>query len=282
MTTTETPPPPQTPPLEPTPHLQNVRQHLPRFASQRTISALILREMSTTYGRSPGGYLWAILEPALGLTLLVAIFSTGLRTPALGTNFSIFYASGLMPFFTFLVVSNKVGQAVNFSKQLLSYPRVTIIDAVLARFILALLTQLLVSYLIIAAILTTMETRTVVILPAILSAFTMAAALGLGIGLLNAVLMAYYPVWQSTWAVITRPLILLSGVIFLHDRIPEPYREWLSWNPLVHVTGRSRTGFYYSYRGEYVSEVYVYGIALICGAVGLLFLRRYYRDSMER
>ena len=34
-----------------------------RFASFRAIGALILREMATSYGRSPGGYIWAILEP---------------------------------------------------------------------------------------------------------------------------------------------------------------------------------------------------------------------------
>lgn len=269
-------------PPQPLPQLRNVRATLPRFASVRTIMALILREMSTTYGRSPGGYVWAVLEPALGLALLVVLFSNGLRTPPLGTNFAIFYASGLMPYFTFLIVANKVGQAVNFSRQLLAYPRVTIIDTVVARFILAALTQFLVSYLLIAAILATMETRTVVVLPAILSAFAMAAALGLGIGVLNAVLMAYYPIWQSIWSILTRPLVLASGVIFLHDRIPSPYREWLEWNPLVHVVGHARTGFYYSYRGEYVDITYVYVVALICGAVGLLFLRRYYRDTFER
>ncbi len=262
--------------------LRNVRATLPALVSMRTIAALLLREMSTTYGRSPGGYLWAVAEPALGLILLVVVFSTGFRTPPLGTNFAIFYATGLMPFFTFLMVSNKVGQAINFSKQLLAYPRVTFLDALLARFVLASLTQFLVSYIILMVILSTMETRTVIVLPEILSAFCMAATLGLGIGTLNAVLMAYYPIWQSVWSVITRPLVLVSGVIFLHDRVPEPYREWLSWNPLVHVVGRNRTGFYYSYRGEYVDTVYVYQVALICGAVGLLFLGRYYRNSLER
>ena len=37
----------------------------PRVQTFRTISALIMREMQTTYGRSPGGYLWAVLEPVL-------------------------------------------------------------------------------------------------------------------------------------------------------------------------------------------------------------------------
>lgn len=254
---------------------------LPRFAGCRAVIALMLREMSTTYGRTRGGYIWAAAEPALGLIFLVAIFSTGFRAPPLGANFAIYYASGLFPFLLFMSVSSKVSQAVNYSRQLLAYPRVTLIDAIAARLILTCLTMFLVYYVLYLAILTTMETRTVVVLPLIISAFAMAVALGLGVGVLNAVLMAYLPIWQSVWSIATRPLVLISGVILLHDRLPDPYRSWLEWNPLVHIVGQNRSGFYYSYRAEYVDVMYVYGVALVCGATGLLFLQRYYRDSFE-
>jgi capsular polysaccharide transport system permease protein len=35
--------------------------------AMRTIVALIMREMATSYGRSPGGYIWAIAEPVAGI-----------------------------------------------------------------------------------------------------------------------------------------------------------------------------------------------------------------------
>ena len=269
---------PDVPPTQ----LRAVRKTLPRFASLRVIMALILREMTTSYGRTPGGYIWAVAEPALGVLFLVVLFSTGFRSPPLGDNFGIYYATGLFPFMMFMSTNVKVSQAVNFSRQLLSYPRVTLIDAVVARLVLNCLTMFLIYYLLYTFILMTMETRTVLVLPLVLSSFTMAVALGLGVGLLNAVLMAYYPIWQAAWSVLSRPLVLISGVIFLHDRIPQPYRGWLEWNPLVHVVGQNRKGFYYSYRAEYVDVIYVYLVALICGAVGLLFLHRYYRDTFER
>ena len=47
----------------------------------RTVLALMLREMATTYGRSAGGYLWAILDPVLGIALLSVLFSLALRHP---------------------------------------------------------------------------------------------------------------------------------------------------------------------------------------------------------
>ena len=47
----------------------------------RTVVALILREMATTYGRSAGGYVWAILEPVLGVALLSVVFGMALDIP---------------------------------------------------------------------------------------------------------------------------------------------------------------------------------------------------------
>jgi capsular polysaccharide transport system permease protein len=270
MADTSTPPP-----LTP-------RAHLPRFATARAITALILREMITSYGRSPGGFLWAFLEPTLGLLVMVAVFSAGFRSPPIGSNFAIFFASGLLPFSMFMAVSAKVSQSLNFSRQLLNFPRVTLADTILARLILTVMINLTISCVMFTVILTVFETRTILDLPRITMSYIMAISLGLGIGLMNAVLISRHQIWQSVWSVITRPLVLLSGVLILHTSLPEPYRTWLEWNPLVHVTGEARRGFYYSYHGDYVSPQYVFGISLVTGVIGFLFLRRYYRDFLER
>ena len=42
----------------------------PRFQNLRVIYALILREMGAKFGRSAGGYAWAIAEPLGGILLL--------------------------------------------------------------------------------------------------------------------------------------------------------------------------------------------------------------------
>ncbi|WBU63890.1 ABC transporter permease [Paracoccus aerodenitrificans] len=261
--------------------LRSVKE-VPRFSTIRTISALILREMSATYGRSPGGYVWAVAEPVLGIGLLVAFFSVGFRQPPLGSNFAMFYASGLLPLMMFTTTSIKVAQAINYSRQLLNYPRVTFVDAILARFILNVLTQSVIAFVLIGVILMVFETRTIFDLPLILNGFASAAVLGLGMGTLLCTLISQHPIWNSVWSVITRPLFLISGVIFLHEDVPEPYRSWLDWNPMVHSVAETRKGFYYSYRAEYIDMSYVYGLALICGVAGILFLRRYYRDMMEK
>lgn len=253
-----------------------------RFASSRAIGALMLREMTTTYGRSPGGYIWAILEPVLGIALMVAIFSSGFRSPRLGSNFAIYFASGFLPFFMFVTTSSKISQSINYSRQLLNYPRITFIDAITARLLLNVLTQGLISCLIFSAVLAIYETRTQLRLGVLLQSYALAIALGLGIGLLNCLLISRHRIWNTVWSIITRPLLLISGVLFLHDNIPDPYRTWLEWNPLVHVTGLSRRAFYFSYSGDYVDQTYAYTVAIVTGTLGLFFLRRYYRDLLER
>jgi len=248
-----------------------------RFTAPRAITALILREMASTYGRTPLGYLWAVLEPVAGIALLTVIFSLGFRSPPLGTNFPIFYASGLVPFLLYMDVSNKVMESLRFSRQLLGYPRITFADALLARFFLNLLTQLLVAYILFTGILFFFDTRTAPDLPAIGLGLAMAASLGLGIGTLNCLLTGLMPAWQRVWAIMNRPLFLISCIFFLFESVPVPFNDILWYNPLVHIVGQTRSGFYPYYDAPYVSPLYVFGIAMICFLFGMVFLRRYVR-----
>lgn len=265
------------PPLRP-------RHATPRrkFASGRAIVALMLREMSTTYGRSPGGYLWAVLEPIGAIALLSVIFSLGFRDPPMGVNFPIFYATGMVPFLMFMNISGKVAQALTFSKALLSYPSVTFVDAVLGRFFLNAMTQVLVSYIVFIGIILVFETRTSPAVPQIAMACVMSMALGLGVGVFNCFLFTMFPIWQRIWTVVTRPLFILSCILFLFDTIPQPYRDVLWYNPLVHVVGEMRHGFYPTYDAAYVSFIYVFGLSFGLMTLGLVFLRRYHRDLLYK
>lgn len=253
-----------------------------RFASLRTITALIMREMSTTNGRSPGGYLWAILEPVAGIALLTLVFSVAFRNPALGINFPLFYSTGMIPFVMFTDISAKVSQSLNFSRPLLAYPSVTFIDAIIARFLVNLLTELMVAYIVFAGILFFFETRVIIDLPLIALGLGLAAALGLGVGTLNCFLFIRFPIWQQVWSILMRPMVIVSCTFLLYAQIPQPFRDYLWYNPIVHVVGLTRAGFYANYNASYTSPLYVLGFSGICMVLGLILLRRYHHEIMER
>jgi capsular polysaccharide transport system permease protein len=253
------------------------RQTRRRLASLRTVAALVLREMATTYGRSPGGYLWAVIEPVAGIALLTIIFSVAFRAPPLGISFPLFYATGMIPFTMFMDVSNKLAQSITFSRQLLAYPTVTFLDALAGRFVLNALTELMVAYLILAGILAIFETRTILDLPTVALALTLSLGLALGVGTLNCFLSTRYPLWARIWAIAMRPLFIVSCIFLVFDSIPEPWRGWLWWNPLVHLVGLMRRGFYPSYDAPYVSVTYVLAVSGITLLVGLILLKRHHR-----
>ena len=248
-----------------------------RFASTRVIIALMLREMATTYGRSPLGYLWAVLEPVAGIAILTAVFTAFIRSPPLGTDFAIFYATGMVPFLLYSDISTKLLQALNFSSNLLVYPSVTFVDALLERFFLNILTQILVAYIVLGGILLLFDTRTVLNLPAIGLSLAMAAAFSFGVGTVNCFLAGMMPSYTRIWAILNRPMFLMSCVFFLLDTIPLPYRDWLWYNPLVHIVAEMRRGFYPYYEASYVSVSYVFGVSLILSVFGLVFLGRFSR-----
>ncbi len=264
-------------PQQSEPKLKPVNSISRRFPTFRSVMALMMREMSTTYGKSMGGYVWIIIEPVAGIILLTALFSAVLRTPPIGVNFAIFYATGMVPFMYYNGLANKIAQAIQFSRPLLVYPAVTLIDALIARAIVTCLTGLLVGYVIFFSIMTLNETRTNPQLLLIGQSYLMATAFGLGVGTMNSFLFARFPSWQTIWAVINRPMLLISCVINIYDDVPHPYDQILWWNPIVHIVGEMRRGFYLNYPGQYVSPTYVYTVSFVLITVGLALLLRYHR-----
>lgn len=249
--------------------------------SFRSISALLLREMSTSYGRSPGGYIWAILEPVAGTALLALVFSLAFETPPLGLNFPLFYATGILPFMMYVDLSTKVMQSIQFSKQLLTYPRVSFLDAIAARFILNLITQILVVALVFWGLLQVFALTPILDFHSIFAAMSMSACLGLGVGIMNCYLISAFPVWLRVWAILNRPMFIISCIFFLPENLPRQYMDILLYNPLVHVVGEMRTGFYPSYNADYVSQIYIYLLSISLAAIGLLLLRKYHRDILN-
>ena len=241
----------------------------------------MLREMATTHGRTPGGNLWAIIEPLLGIALLSAIFAISFHTPALGTSFPLFYASGLLPFLAFADISGKLTQALNFSRPLFAYPAVGVIDALLARFLLAAGTQIAVASLLVGGILFLSETRATPDMAVLTQAVGLLAVLGFGIGAMNCLLIGLFPVWQRIWAILMRPMFLISGVFFTFGAVPLPWRDLLWWNPLIHVVGFVRRGLYPGYDATYASGTYVLGLGLTCLLLAGIGLLRWHRDILS-
>jgi len=254
----------------------------PGFRTARTIGAMILREMGSTYGRSPGGYVWAIASPVGSIVMMTLAFSLLVNAPALGTSFVLFYATGYLPFSLYVQLSSKISAALRYSRPLLAYPGVTWLDAILARFLLNTLTSLTVFCLVILGIMAVVDSRSVIDIGPIVTGLTLLSLIGLGVGIVNCLLLGYFPVWERIWGIVSQPLFLASGIFFLYDDLPQRVQNILWWNPLVHGIAWVRTGFYPTYHASFVNLPYAFGVSLALIATGLVFLRQGYRATLER
>lgn len=247
------------------------------LAATRAILALMLREISATYGRSPGGYLWAVIEPVAGIAILTYASSVMFARPPIGRSFELFFATGMLPFLMFTMIANRVGTSLLFSRPLLIYPAVTFADAILARFFVNLLTELLVFALVIFGVLALYDTGAVIDPQRVAQSLGLAAVFGLAVGTANAYLFLRWNLWHVLWSVMSRPLILFSGVFFVLGAVPSPIREALWYNPVIHIIGLMRAGFYPTYPAGYASAGYVLLVSLGVFGLAFLALRRHAR-----
>ncbi|RVI88604.1 ABC transporter permease [Sinorhizobium meliloti] len=252
-----------------------IQQHL------RVTAALIVREMSTRFGSKPGGYLWAIFDPVAHVVLMTLIFQAIARMPALGLSFPLFFASGYLPFAFYQRMSGFMAGTVKANKALFSYPIVTPFDAIVSRFILQLMTDTLVTILILVMIIELGGVTQPMNIAGMIEAAGAAALLGLGIGTINIVMFARFPLFEQIFGIINRPLFMISGVFFLPESLPNPFRDFLLYNPLVHVIMWFRASIYPEYRTDLLDKGYVIEFAVVCFVAGLLLLTTSMREIRE-
>ena len=247
----------------------------PRFQRLRVLFALVVREMGVKFGRSSGGYFWAIAQPLGGIMLLSIAFSLALRTPPIGTSFLLFYATGIIPFTMYQAMAGGVSGAIGSNKGLLNYPVVSVLDAIFAKFVLNFMTVTLVGLLLFWGIIT-FQGLHVTLDPAMLVLGTvMASAIGLGVGALNCVLFGFFPTWKNVWAVLTRPLFIVSGIFFTFESAPKAFQEVLWFNPITHAIAVMRSGIFGIYDPQFVSLPYVFGLSGGLFVVGAWLARRH-------
>ncbi|MCV0429784.1 MAG: ABC transporter permease [Roseibium sp.] len=238
------------------------------------VFALIIREMTTRYGSKVGGYMWAILDPVLTITILTLVFSAVARVPPLGRSFALFFATGYLVFYMYRSLSDQVSLSVEVNRPLLMYPVVQIYDTIIARSTLQVITLFVVSLIMFGSLALVVPFERLDIYPIILASI-ISMTLGIGVGISNIVWFHLSGTYQQIWGIINRPAFIVSGVFFLPESIPQPFRDVLMWNPLVHIIGLFRTGFYPTYRASYVDLNYIIGLALFSVVTGLILVWKF-------
>ena len=269
---------PDSTPALPPPQIPRSR----RFRTFRVVTALILRETGSRDSRASLGFLWTLIDPIASVMILSLVFSMITRTPRLGTNFELYYITGVVPFHLYSGVVGKIASSMRFSRNLLGFPAVTVVDALMARFLLNVFTNVVVFIVLILTTVYYYDLRVYPDMGAVLLSLTMAAALGLGVGTLNSVLFLASPTYESIWGILNRPMMIMSGALFLLTDLPDNIFQYAWWNPVAHVLGEMRYAFFPTAVSGWISPAYVFLVAGVTFTLGLIGLHRYVFDALDR
>lgn len=237
----------------------------------RVIMALILRETKTRYGEHKIGFLWALLQPLIMVAIFVAIFSTIRSGNPHGMPLVLFMLVGIVPFTMFRDTMSQMQSAIAMNKSLFAFPQVTTFDVIISRGILEVL--LLSGVLIILLFGMDMAGQNVNIERplGVLAACGLLALLGMGLGFVFATLSPFIPsIKQFSSALLGRPLFLSSGIFFTADSVPSPVREYLLYNPIMHILELLRSAFFYEFETAHGDWAYASTWSITMFAFGLL------------
>lgn len=242
------------------------------------------REITSRYTGAAGGAAWALVHPLAQLAIFAVVFGFILRVPesALGgLRFAGFLAIALWPWFMFADGLQRAVASVPANSGLIrkvAFPHeLLVLASVGASYAIHL-----VGWLAVLAALTVWGepirwTGLALALPLVAAQFAFTVGLG-------AILAAIHVVLRDVEQVLGLVLMAVfysSPIVYPLALVPEPYRGWLSLNPLAYMVSRYRDLLLGG--GWKPGDVVIVAASLVVLALGLWFFRRispYFEDLL--
>jgi capsular polysaccharide transport system permease protein len=221
--------------------------------------------MRVRFGRTQLGYAWAIVEPLAYVGLFSLMFHFMDRHPPFGRSMTLFFATGILPFLLFRNVVNQLTGAFKANQALLTYPIVQPIDTIISRTILEVATAFFVMSIVFSMLMYFEQVSAPVNIMRMFESITLLTLIGVGYGLMSAVITTRLESWANISRLIMMPLMFLSGVFTPIDSLPAKVRNVVSWNPIIHGVEMFRDGYYSNFRSDQIDSAYL----AVCG---LMFL----------
>lgn len=248
------------------------------FQIQRdVIYALLLRELSSRFGKSRGGFVWVLVEPIAHLLIPVLIFGFIRQRLVPGVEYPVFLVYGFLPFLLFKAICLQIVDGVNSGQGLLSYRQVLLMDVFVAK----AMAHAVIQAVVFTIVLTGLAMFGYDVLPQ--RPVELAGVLGLtillafGLGLTLAAIASLVPDARPVIHVLFLPLYFASGVLFPVTRFPDEWVRWLSINPVLHLVELSRVASLQGYEPiRYLSIPYPVALALTATVIGLMLYRLRY------
>lgn len=246
------------------------------------IRALLLRELQTRFGQYRLGYVWIFLEPLFSIGIMLFLFGALMQRTLPGIDYEIFLINGILPFFMFRSGVTQALNAIQSNKGLFSYRPVKPVDALLARNILEFLINFMTYIFFSSALLWFGYSISFDHIPELIFYWSLLFVFMVAFSLIFMVIGDFSKEIGKFLSVAFLMLYLLSGVLYSIHIIPVEYREYLLWNPLIHIIELMRHAVAPTYElvaGISLSYFMVWIIVSLF--IGLLLYKRFERQMVK-
>jgi capsular polysaccharide transport system permease protein len=239
----------------------------------RVIKALMLRELTTRFGRENIGFLWMMAEPLL-FALLVGLLWRAMKGPfEYGLDIIAFVISGYIPLVLFRNSVSRAVQSFTANSGLMYHRQIKILDVIIVRFGIELLGTMM-AYMFIGVVLYSFNLFPA---PYDIGFFVMGwfyyALFTLSITLVIAPLSEMSEILEKLMPVTTYLMVPFSGAFFLASALTPEGLAVVLYSPPVHGMEMMRYGIFGPSIEPHYDYLYPLAFSLPCMALGLLLCR---------
>jgi capsular polysaccharide transport system permease protein len=234
------------------------------------VSAVLLRDIRVRAGAYYTGFIIVLLMPLIHLVTVVTLFKIFNRVAPVGTNPIVYFGLSILPYVTFSYLSRQIVVSLSMNKPLLFFHRVKIFDIFLARGLLESVNSIVVFMMVMSILYLFSDDFAPRDWAGMILATLGTIYLGFSIGVANGLIALVVPFWMIFFNVLMPGIWVTSGIIFFPSAIPEPYRHWLSFNPILQCVEWMRYSFYEDYPGTMLNIPYLFGFSTIVLAASLI------------
>ena len=262
--------------FERTTTLGSVRQRFLYALSTQAhvIRALMIRELTTRFGRDNIGFLWIMVEPLL-FAGLVSIMWHYIHGPIEhGMGMTAFVITGYIPITLFRHGVSRSVAVFTANASLLYHRQVTILDFIIVRFLIELVGSMM-AFVFIACVLIPFDQFPI---PAniglLISGWLIYAFFSFSLCLIIAPLSEMSEVIEKFVPVTTYIMIPFSGLFMMADWLTPTMREYYLWSPFVHGMEMIRKGIWGDVVVAHYEPLYPISLSIFFMLLGLALCRR--------
>lgn len=247
-----------------------------------SIRALFLRELQTRFGQYRLGYLWILIEPLFSIGIMLLLFGAIMQRTMPNISFEVFLLNGMVPFFMFRSGIAQALGVVQANKGLFSYRPVKPIDALIARNLLELFLGVSAYIFFSSVFLWIGYSISFDAIPTLLSYWLLLFIFMFSSSLIFMVIGDFSSELNKFVSVLFLILYFLSGIIYPIAIIPAQYREYLLYNPIIHIIEPMRHAVAPAYPlVDGISLSYVLTWIIASMFIGLLLYKRFERRMIK-